>query len=260
MSVLICPVCRQPLSETDAGFRCSARHTFDKAREGYVHLLLPNRRRSRFPGDAPQLVRARRAFLDAGYYAPLRDMIAERIDGGVLLDACCGEGYYTAAFAQKADRAFAFDIAKDAVRLAAVRDKRTQYFVAGLHEIPMQTGSVDTLTHLFAPFADAEFTRVLKPGGTLLHVLPGETHLMGLKRVLYDVPYANAETLPQTVLTLDSTERLRYSVTLRTREDIRNLFAMTPYSYKTSQDAARRLDALDTLETELDFVVVTYRA
>ena len=176
------------MSEADGCLRCGSRHSFDRAREGYVNLLLATRRRSRNPGDAPQLVRARRAFLDAGYFAPLRAFLSARISGGVLLDACCGEGYYTSAFAEKADEAYAFDIAKDAVRRAAVRDRKTQYFVAGLHAIPVQTNSIDTLTHLFAPFEEAEFVRVLKPGGRLLHVLPGSLHLMGLKRVLYAQP------------------------------------------------------------------------
>ena len=154
---------------------------------------------------------------------------------------------------------YGFDIAKDAVRYAAKRDKATAYFVAGLHDIPVRDGSVDVLLHLFAPFADSEFRRILKPDGKLLHVLPGERHLMGLKAVLYDAPYPNPETPPPTGMTLEATERLRYTVTLRTNDDIRNLFSMTPYVYKTLPSAAERLFALDTLETELDFVVLTYR-
>ena len=259
MSVLICPVCGAPLERRSGNFDCAARHSFDIAREGYCNLLPVNRHRSRYPGDAPELVRARRAFLDADYYAPLRSALAAHIPGGVVLDACCGEGYYTAALAESADAMYGFDIAKDAVRLAAKRDKRTQYFVAGLHAIPVQSGSIDLLTHVFAPFAEAEFTRILKGGGTLVHVMPGAEHLMGLKRALYDAPRPGRETPPATALTLEKTERLRYSVKLCSNADIRNLFSMTPYSYKTSREASQRLETLDTLETTLDFVILTYR-
>ena len=259
MSVLICPVCRLPLQKDGARCVCEKGHSFDFAKEGYLNFLPANRRRSRNPGDAPSLVRARRAFLDAGYYAPLRDFVTERVSGGVVLDACCGEGYYTSAAAKNAAEMYGFDIARDAVRYAAKRDKKTAYFVAGLHDIPVRDGSVDLLLHLFAPFADGEFRRALKPDGTLLHVLPGERHLMGLKEVLYDAPYPNPETPPPTGMTLQTAERLRYTVTLRTNDDIRNLFSMTPYVYKTSPSAAERLLSLDTLKTELDFVALTYR-
>ena len=259
MCILTCPVCRAPLQKDGARCVCANGHSFDFAKEGYVNLLPANRHRSRTPGDAPELIRARRAFLDAGYYAPLRDLLTERLTGGVVLDACCGEGYYTSAAAAKAEHMYGFDIAKDAVRYAAKRDKATTYFVAGLHDIPVQTHAVDTLLHLFAPFEDGEFRRVLRQDGTLVHVLPGERHLMGLKSVLYDKPYRNAETPPQTGMTLCGADRLRCTVTLRTNDDVRNLFSMTPYVYKTSPDDAARLLTLDRLETELDFVILTYR-
>ena len=259
MSILICPVCRTPLQKRDNRCVCQAGHSFDFAKEGYLNLLLSNRHRSRTPGDAPALVQARRAFLDAGYYAPLRARIASLACAETVLDACCGEGYYTTAAAQNAGQTFGFDIAKDAVRSAARRDKQTTYFVAGLHEIPVQDDSVDVLLHLFAPFADSEFCRVLRDGGTLVHVQPGARHLMGLKRVLYDTPYENPETPPPVSLPLERQERLRYTAALRTGEDIRNLFAMTPYVYKTSPAAAERLRALDTLETEIDFVLRIYK-
>lgn len=257
MSILICPVCGESLYAQGNSLVCANRHSFDRAKEGYLNLLLSGQHRSKHPGDAPQLCRARRAFLSKGYYAPLRRFVTERVRGDVVLDACCGEGYYTCAAAEKHET-YGFDIAKETVRLAAKQDKRTQYFVAGLHRIPVRTGAVDTLMHLFAPFEDGEFCRVLKPGGTLLHVLPGELHLWGLKQALYKAPYRNRETPPQTVLTLVKTERLRYDVCLECTEDILNLYGMTPYCYKTAQSGLQQLSALPKLETTLDFVVMTY--
>ena len=259
MSILTCPVCGQNLTPCERTYNCKNGHAFDLAKEDYLNLLLPTQRRSRHPGDAPELCRARRAFLSAGYYAPLREFVAERIRGGTALDACCGEGYYTSAFAERADAAYGFDIAKDMVRLASKADKRAFYFVAGLHRIPVASGSVDTLTHLFAPFGDAEFARVLKAGGTLLTVLPGERHLWQLKQTLYETPYKNRETPPQTSLTPVKQERLRYDIALDTPEDILNLFRMTPYSYKTARDGAEKLCTLGSLRTTVDFVVLTYR-
>lgn len=257
MSILICPVCGESLSEQGGTFRCSREHSFDRAREGYLNLLLCGRSRSKHPGDAPELCRARRAFLSKGYYAPLRTFAAERLEGDVVLDACCGEGYYTSAAAENHET-YGFDIAKETIRLASKQDKRTQYFVAGLHQIPVRTQSVDTLMHLFAPFEDREFCRVLKKGGTLLHILPGEKHLFGLKKVLYKQPYLNPETPPDTALTPVQTERLRYDVCIESTEDILNLYGMTPYCYKTARTGLQKLSELSKLETTLDFVVMRY--
>ena len=124
MSILTCPVCAYALTVRDRVASCRSGHAFDLAKEGYLNLLLPTQRRSRFPGDAPELCRARRAFLSAGYYAPLREFVADRLCGDVVLDACCGEGYYTSAFAARGHETYGFDIARDAVRLAAKADKR----------------------------------------------------------------------------------------------------------------------------------------
>ena len=259
MSVLTCPVCGHALTERERAYVCARGHSFDLAKEGYLNLLLPTQHRSRHPGDAPELCRARRAFLAAGYYAPLRAFVAECLQGEVVLDACCGEGYYTSAFASCGHETYGFDIAKDMVRLAAKADRQSFYFVAGLHRIPVQSGSIDTLTHLFAPFGDAEFRRVLKPGGTLVTVIPGEEHLWQLKEALYASPYRNRETPPQTSLHHVKTERLRYVIELRTKEDVLNLFHMTPYAYKTSRDAEEKLCALERLRTTVDFVALTYR-
>lgn len=258
MSVLICPVCREKLQRTGNSFVCGNRHSFDLSKEGYLNLLKVSGHRSRHPGDAPELCRARRAFLREGYYEPLRDFVAERITGDVVLDACCGEGYYTKAFAEQHET-YGFDIAKDMVRLAAGQDKKTQYFVAGLHEIPVGSDSIDCLTHLFAPVHDAEFSRVLRKDGTMLSVLPGERHLFGLKEKLYDSVRLNDEVPPDSTLTLCSKERLRYDITLRNTDDILNLYRMTPYYYKTARTGVDKLSALETLTTTLDFVVLTYK-
>ena len=256
MSILLCPVCGLELETDGRTFSCPNRHAFDRAKEGYLNLLLSTQHRSRHPGDAPALAHARRAFLALGHYAPLREFICARVSGDVVLDACCGEGYYTAALPGR--EVYGFDIAKDMIRLASKADKHTQYFVAGLHAIPVRTAVVDTLVHLFAPFADASFSRVLRRGGILLTVQPGERHLWQLKQTLYETPYLNRETPPETTLRPICTQRLRYDFTLPDTDSILHLFRMTPYSYKTARDGEAKLCALDSLRTTADFVVLTY--
>lgn len=67
-----CPLCHAPLSRSDNHYSCPQRHQFDLAKEGYVNLLPVQFKRSRDPGDSAEMMQARRAFLDAGHYQPLR--------------------------------------------------------------------------------------------------------------------------------------------------------------------------------------------
>ncbi|MDX7018693.1 23S rRNA (guanine(745)-N(1))-methyltransferase, partial [Klebsiella aerogenes] len=75
------------------------------AKEGYVNLLPVQHKRSRDPGDSAEMMQARRAFLDAGHYQPLRDAIVNVLkeksnsEDAAILDIGCGEGYYPHAFA-----------------------------------------------------------------------------------------------------------------------------------------------------------------
>lgn len=70
-----CPLCHAPLSRSENSYICPQRHQFDLAKEGYVNLLPVQFKRSRDPGDSAEMMQARRAFLDGGYYQPLREAI-----------------------------------------------------------------------------------------------------------------------------------------------------------------------------------------
>ena len=105
-----------------------------------------------------------------------------------------------------------------------------------------------------------EFSRILKPEGILLSVIPGRGHLMGLKKVLYATPYENDEKPPKAEhFTLLKTERVRAEAHITGQENIGALLRMTPYFYHTPSDGLNRLEALSTLDTELDFVLLYYQ-
>ena len=269
--MLICPVCSEPLDFRERGAVCPCGHSFDRAREGYLYLLRSSKKGDAM-GDPKEQARSRRDFLNRGYYAPLRDALvaivgdlatAARADSGAplnLLDICCGEGYYTSALGKVPGvRTYGFDLGKEMVRLAAKRGG-AEYFVANLKSIPVPDGSVDIATHLFAPFNEREFARVLAPAGTLLSVVPGARHLFGLKEVLYDEPYLNDERLPKTEdLELVRTHRVQASIELAGPEDIEAVFRMTPYYFRTPRAGRERLAALTSLATPIEFVIAEYR-
>lgn len=259
--LLRCPVCGGTFTEQNRSLRCPAGHCFDLAKEGYVNLLIGSR-----PGDATgdskEAARFRRDFLNRGYYAPLREALVARFAGrtGRLLDLCCGEGYYTAALAALPGlEVWGFDLAREMVRLAAKRSGDLTLFVANLARIPVPDGAFDWATLLFAPFQEKELIRVLKPGGRLTLVVPGRRHLYGLKEAVYDRPYENDEALPPAErLRLLGTEKVSARITLQSRADIQAVFQMTPYYYRTSPADRAKLEGLETLETEIEFVLAEY--
>jgi 23S rRNA (guanine745-N1)-methyltransferase len=258
--MLVCPVCGLPLHFQEKLVYCSAGHKFDLAREGYVNLLRSSKSGDRI-GDDKLSARSRRDFLNKGYYAPLKNTLIKLFQNqsGTLMDICCGEGYYTSAIgAHTGLQVYGFDISKEMVRLAAKRGGGT-YFVANMASIPVLDASMDYCTHLFAPFNEQEFARILKPGGKLYTVIPGSHHLFGLKRALYDTPYLNDEKLPDTqFLRLLSTQKVTAHITLATKEDIEEVFRMTPYYFHTSQADKEKLAGYSSLETPIEFVIATY--
>ena len=265
MSILICPVCGAPLTETKSNFCCPQNHSFDKAKEGYVNLLLSGKSGD-LKGDNKEMARSRRDFLNKGFYSPLAEAVSDCIEklgteGDTVLDICCGEGYYT-EYASKNNKRnyYGFDISKNMIRLAAKRRCGASFFVANIASIPITDNSVSLAFHLFAPFHEEEFSRVLKQDGTLMTVIPGREHLYGLKKVLYSTPYYNDEQPPQTtVLHRYDTLRVRADLRLENREDISALFRMTPYFYHTPSEGMDRLNRLDVLETEIDFLLLLYK-
>ena len=260
VDALCCPVCGGSLSLRGKAVSCARGHSFDIAREGYINLLRSQKSGDRM-GDSKESARSRRDFLDKGYYRPLRDALTALFAGrrGNVLDICCGEGYYTAALAENPALAvYGFDLSREMVRLAAKRGGAT-CFVANLASIPVADGSFDYATHLFAPFHEREFSRVLRPGGTLYSVVPGRRHLWALKERLYDEPYPNDEELPAAgPLRLSGTQKIAAEITLNDPRDIEAVFRMTPYYYHTSRKDRDKLAVLETLTTEIEFVIAAY--
>lgn len=258
--MLVCPVCGDVLCIEKTSLRCVKGHSFDYAKEGYVNLLRSNKKGDLI-GDDKLSARSRRDFLNKGYYASLKDELCRILSEkqGNVLDICCGEGYYTAALGENPGlQVYGFDISREMVRLAAKRGNGT-YFVANMASIPIEDNAMDYAVHLFAPFNEASFARILKSGGILYTVIPGKNHLCGLKQALYETPYENDEKLPQTsILRHISTHKLSSQILLQSQEDIQAVFRMTPYYFHTSEKDKQKLLALHSLETSVEFVIAVY--
>ena len=269
MSGFVCPVCSGALENRDKSLVCEKNHCFDLSKSGYVNLLMSQK--SGNHGDDKLMVHARRDFLDKGYYSALRDKISETVikfshNGSVILDAGCGECYYTSHFYEKLQSAgisaavLAVDISKNALACAKSRAKGIEKAVASIFHLPLAEASCDIIVNVFAPFCGEEFSRVLKKGGIYIQIIPLENHLWELKEAVYDNPYKN-EVKEYAIegFELARCSELHRKINLGSCEDIKNLFMMTPYYYKTSEKDFKKLDQIDSMKVSTEFAVLAFR-
>ena len=270
MSAFICPICASPLERSEKTYCCPNRHSYDIAREGYVHLLPANRKHSADPGDDKAMVAARSRFLSGGWYAPLRDALcrlalARGSGAGTLLDAGCGEGYYTQGITEGFQNAgyslsvAGVDLSRPAVKLAARRVPGGEFAVASVYHLPVADGWAGLLLCCFAPRAAEEYARVLRRGGVFLYVVPAREHLWELKQVLYDRPYENPEErIDYPGFALEEVVPVETRLHLTGGEAL-DLFRMTPYAWKTPREGVERLAALPALDVTAAFRIHVFR-
>jgi 23S rRNA (guanine745-N1)-methyltransferase len=241
------------------------KHCFDFSSKGYVNLAGSRG----VTGDSKQAVRSRTDFLNKGYYAPIADklcdILGKYLSNGTVLDAGCGEGYYTYRISDVGYETVGLDLSKYAVdsvasRLHCKTNEDALAVVASIYDMPFCDGFADAAVSIFAPCAEDEISRVLSDSGILVIVSAGREHLMGLKKVLYQTAYENEERadMPKG-MKMVMRESLKYSIKLEDNADIKNLFSMTPYYWRTSPSDCEKLEGLDTLETVVDINFFIYK-
>lgn len=270
MSCFICPVCRGKLNKNEKMYACENGHTFDISRHGYVNLLMASGK-GKVHGDDKVMLRARADFLNRGFYDVLSREVSESAvshckNGGRIVDAGCGEGKYTAdikALSEKEEKdieVVGIDISKDALSLAARRDKDISFAVASTASMPLEAESADVIVSIFAPFFAEEFSRVLKKDGIIIRVFPLEKHLWELKGLLYDNPYENpiADMAEEGLLKVEE-RGVSYNMEFKSNGDIESLFAMTPYFYRTGDEDKKKLSGVTRLSCRAEFGIVVYK-
>ena len=225
-------------------------------------------------GDSKECVKSRSAFLDMGHYAPISEKINEVVknasaDGSTIVDAGCGEGYYTTSMAKSTPDAniYGIDVSKPAIEQGAKRAKRERlencfFAVSSIFTLPFSEESVDVITSIFAPCPEEEFLRTLKKGGHLIIAAAGKEHLMGLKKAIYENVYENesrADLPTGSGFQLVEKNTISYSISLSSQKEIADLFSMTPYFYRTSQQDKDKLAKLSTLNTTVEIDLSIYR-
>lgn len=260
--MLICPKCKNKLTKEEHTYECIHHHSFDIARRGYVNMLLGNHKAT---GDDKEMVKARTNFLSHGYYQPLCDAIkkiVEQDQPAVLVDAGCGEGFYTNQIKDvlPTSTIYGFDLSKFAVDEACKAKKDITYGVCSVFHMPLQDACADMILSVFAPFDIEENKRVLKDGGLFVKVGPASKHLYDLKKVLYDEIYENEGNVENYAnMELIHCEYVDYEIEIDGQADIYALFQMTPYYWKTPKAGSERLKCLDILKTRVQFRIEVYK-
>jgi 23S rRNA (guanine745-N1)-methyltransferase len=269
VACLRCPVCGGGLTCDERSLRCAGGHAFDIARQGYAGLLTGGIRAG--TADTAAMVAARAEFLAGGHFAPLAglvaDLAAERAkrtegtegtegtedeagavgaDGGCVLDAGAGTGYYLSAVLDRlpGTPGVALDASKHALRRAARAHPRVGALTWDVwRPLPVRTGAVSVLLDIFAPRNAGEFHRVLRPGGTLIVVTPAARHLEELvgELGLLTVDPRKAERVEDTLggrFRAAGTWPLQLPLRL-THAEVAALAAMGPSAWHTEPGALR---------------------
>jgi 23S rRNA (guanine745-N1)-methyltransferase len=280
---LVCPLCNSRLARRGASLVCASSHTFDIARDGYVHLLPTTRRAPRSVGDSKEMLRARRAFLSRGHFALCSDAInalvashltakASKGDSETIniLDVGCGEGYFLDRLRlhllERLDQPITYhgvDIAKDAARLAARRSAELHVAVADVTaRLPYAAGAFETLLNVFAPRNPAEFARLLVSAGLLAVVIPTQQRLRELRAIApllgieEDKQQRVVARLARFFALVDASE-LEYDIELDSL-DVINLVQMTPSARHLPPKTLEGLREQMGVHTRLGFTLIRF--
>ncbi|MDH3342158.1 MAG: methyltransferase domain-containing protein [Gammaproteobacteria bacterium] len=269
---LACPIDKLELVRKETCYQCSNGHSFDIAKQGYINLLPVQHKKSKNPGDSKAMVQARTYFLDAGFYRPIADQLSKLIFNNIdnanencIFDAGCGEGYYLQqiinfAINIKLESQLSFigmDISKPAILAASKRNKQASWIVGTNSQPPLLDNSIDLIFSVFGFHSFDGFKNILKPGGKVILVEPGEKHLQELREIIYSEPASEkpeSKTSSDSDYTLVETQKLEFKINLNTNEQILDLLTMTPHLFRASSEGKASIETMDCLCLSADII------
>ena len=183
-----CPLCHGRLTAGETSLRCENGHDFALSKKGYGDFC-PSAKAGAY--DAA-LFDSREKFIGGGFYQTLihelRAMLAQYAPDGPILDAGCGEGSFLKAVCPDPHRrpCIGLDLSRPGIQLSARGGGGWLWAVGDLSRLPLADGSMAAVLNVLSPANYPEFSRVLRPGGAVIKVVPGGTYLSEVRALAKD--------------------------------------------------------------------------
>lgn len=268
LAPLACPIDGLPLKACEANWQCDANHHFDLARQGYLNLLPASQKTSKDPGDSKTMVEARRSVMAAGHFEPFASELAAQLASrivpvpnrsAVVLDAGCGEGYYTDFMRRSfavghlqtaptlAPIFMGVDISKWCILAAARQYKDVTWVVANNKRLPVLPGSLDIITSLFGFETWQPWARLQTPGQQVLVAHAGPLHLIEMRQLIYEsvTIHEAADDSGAIDAGYEFVEKsgITYGTRLESVDTAQKILSMTPHGYRIAPERKVDLEA-----------------
>lgn len=277
-AVLSCPVCAGSLLEQEKSYVCSNKHTFDKAKQGYVNLSLSNQKKTLEPADYKETLKERLTFLKKDYFQTIVQALNKAVaqhtqdrntESLQIADLACDVGYYLSCLKNHLDLTsplfnyWGIDNSKEAIHGACLNDKEMIWAISGPKKLPFNSHSIDILLSIFSSLNQDEAKRVLSPNGLIFAVTPARHHLQELRRLIFDeVKELDAEKVLEKsngIFELISSIPVQSTIELQSSQDIENLLKMTPFYSRSSAVKKMCLRSLETLTVTIDVTIWIFK-
>ena len=257
-NLLKCPICHKKITfYSNSSLSCSNNHTFDISKRGYVNFLNNNPDIKYYAN----MFQARRSVFQNNFLEPVIRTVTEIINSELntknfnenihIVDAGCGEGYFLQRIINKIQTdinspvGVGFDIAKPGIDLAARDYLGLIWLVSDIASPPLESKICDVILNILSPANYKQFNRILKPGGSVVKVLPGENYLQELRNLLYPnrkEKYSNTEVMRLFEQNLQSVNNYHLNYTVQLTQQLkRDLITMTPMSWGVTSETCQQV-------------------
>lgn len=183
-----CPLCHESfhLSADQKSLNCTNNHSFDIAKKGYVNFHPHGQ--DIFYNAA--LFKARNFLFTQRFFEPITNTLYSLLEAHQLhtvLDAGCGDGSHLNELASLLPQNlfFGVDLSRQAIQLATDHFKpNILWSVGDIANLPYAGGRFDAIVNILSPANYPTFKRCLKKNGVLIKVMPGDSYLDQLRRLL----------------------------------------------------------------------------
>lgn len=238
-----CPLCKESMHVTDDGHvLCDNHHSFDIAKQGYVNFMI----KPSTSMYSKSLFESRQEILNCGIYHPLQQMIAKHIgeEAQIILDTGCGEGSHLERIGNLLPQeivAVGIDISKEGIQSAAKFYEQKIWCVGDLANSPYKGQSFDCILNILSPANYDEFSRLLKPNGKVIKVVPQSNYLKEIRKQAFanseKENYSNDQTVQRFKehFTNVKQERITYTMPL-SEQLVPKLLEMTPLGWHLQEN------------------------